>query len=87
MENQKQQIAVKIGESAALLGVISSINEDEQGLFIAGMVLNVLKASQNQKHANLLNKNMKSFIYEVELMEGKITLGEFFQKKEKEGLL
>ena len=43
--------------------------------------MTVLKASQNEKHAFALTRNLINFMDEIDVLEGKKSLGEFLEEK------
>jgi len=77
----KSQLINKIAELSTLLGITGSISEDGQSLFIAHSTMTILTASQDPEHANLLMKHLHNFISEVQVIQGKKTIGELVAEK------
>lgn len=78
----KTELIHKIAELSTLLGITGTISEDGQSLFIAHSTMTILTASQNENHANLLMKHLSNFIEEVQVIDGKKSVVEFFSEKE-----
>ena len=78
----KTELIHKIAELSTLLGITGTISEDGQSLFIAHSTITILTASQNENHANLLMKHLSNFIDEVQVIDGKKSVVEFFSEKE-----
>ena len=78
----KTELINKLGELTTLLGITGSISEDGQSLFIAHSTLTVLTASQDESHARLLMKHLDNFISEVQVIQGKKSVFEFFTEKQ-----
>ena len=79
--SNKSQLINKIAELSTLLGITGSISEDGQSLFIAHSTMTILTASQDPEHANLLMKHLHNFIGEVQVIQGKKTIGELVSEK------
>ena len=79
--SQKEQLIGKLVETTSLLGIGGTLDEDGQSLFIAHAIMTVLTAAQDEKHAMVLSRNLNNFVDEINVLEGKMSLGEFFEQK------
>lgn len=80
-QHPNEAILNKIAELTQVLAISAGITGDQQSQFLAKMFLTSMVAARNIDHIDLLAKKMVEFIEELEVKEGKVTIGENAERR------
>lgn len=80
-QHPNEAILNKIAELTQVLAISAGINGDQQSQFLAKMFLTSMVASRNIDHIHLMAKKIIEFVDEIELKEGKVTIGENAERR------